>query len=123
MRSRGWLICADPACRCNIVYEREGQTTQKAAPREFIYYHCSNGRRIHETMKGRNIPEKEIWRQFEGALDAITISKEYADEIASALNEAQKRPKMRPKRWLIFVRVSRKRISVKMSFMPISNVV
>jgi hypothetical protein len=94
----GWLTCATPSCGCNIVFERKIKKYRNGTQQEFRYYHCTNGRDIHESLKGMNIQESKIWDQFETALDSISITESFAAEISEALNEAQRKTQSAIKR-------------------------
>lgn len=90
----GWMKCADPACRCNIVYDPKTKTNKSTGQtKTFKYYHCTNGRKIHATMNGMNVIEELIWSQLQSALDAITVSEERAAEIAEELNVLEREAK------------------------------
>ncbi|MGK5089534.1 recombinase family protein [Bdellovibrionota bacterium FG-2] len=94
----GWLICGDPACGCNIVHELKTKRPKTGAPKLFNYLHCTNGKKIHPNLKGMHVTEEKIWNQLEGALDAISISKEFAAEISEAMNKAQRKTQDATKR-------------------------
>ena len=87
----GWLTCADPKCGCSIVFEKKKKIYRNGTEQEFRYYHCTNGKDVHESLKGMNIQEYKLWDQFEGALDCISITESFAAEISEALNEAQRK--------------------------------
>jgi len=83
----GWLKCADQKCGCNIVYDPKTKAIVKTgAPKIFHYYRCTNGRRVHKSIRHAN--ESKLWAQFEGALDAITIDDVLAEEISARLNQS-----------------------------------
>ena len=88
----GWLVCGHPDCQRAVTYDPKKKKL-KGTGEEVIYhyYRCSNSRRVHETV--RNISEKKIWNQFEPAVDALAISKEFAKDIAAALNETHEKQK------------------------------
>ena len=87
----GWLKCAEEACGCHLVYDPKIKTIKKTGETKiFKYYHCTNGRKAHQTLSGMNIREEEIWGQLSTALDAITISEEQAQKFAEALNDLER---------------------------------
>lgn len=87
----GFLKCADENCGCNIVYDPKTKMNKATGQtRIFKYYHCTNGRKVHQSMSGMNITESEIWRQLSSALDAITISEQQAQEFSAALNDLER---------------------------------
>ena len=94
IRPRGifssWLKCAHPECGCTVIYDPKVKTIVSTGEvKEFRYYHCSNGKRVHETMRGQSLKEDEIWEQFKKPISSITITEEMAADIAKALNETQ----------------------------------
>ncbi len=62
------------------------------------YYHCTNGRKIHDSLKGLNLTEDKLWSQFEAAVDQITLTEQLAKEIADALKKAQDKARIAIKR-------------------------
>jgi DNA invertase Pin-like site-specific DNA recombinase len=85
----GWLRCADSSCKCAVVYDPKTKINRKTqASKEYHYYRCSNGKRVHLNMKGMSVQEGSLWSQFGSALDRITLTRERAGEIAQALTEA-----------------------------------
>ena len=88
----GWLKCGHHECGCNVVYDPKKKVIKSTGEeKEFRYYHCTNGRRAHTTMKGMTIVEDEIWKQFEPAVNAISITEDFAKQLAEALNETQRK--------------------------------
>ncbi|MFN9066550.1 MAG: hypothetical protein ACK5V3_04930, partial [Bdellovibrionales bacterium] len=55
----------------------------------YHYYHCTNGKNVHE--KFENIQAEKIWEQFGGLMEKISISEEFAIDIADALNKTEKK--------------------------------
>jgi site-specific DNA recombinase len=95
----GWLKCADPNCGCNVVYDpKKKKIKDTGEVKTFPYYHCTNSKRVHATQKGMNVSEDKIWNQLEPAIDAITITKQMAEDISRALNETHLRVKSARKR-------------------------
>jgi site-specific DNA recombinase len=88
----GWIKCAQEDCGCHIVYDPKTKRIKGTGElRVFHYYHCTNSKRVHPSLKGFNVPEKVLWDAFGFALDDITLSEERAGEIAKALNKAHDR--------------------------------
>lgn len=56
----------------------------------YHYYHCTNGKNVHE--KFENIQGEKIWEQFGGLMEKISISEEFAKDIADALNKLREDP-------------------------------
>jgi DNA invertase Pin-like site-specific DNA recombinase len=95
----GWLKCAEPSCRCNIVYDpKKKKVKETGEVKTFPYYHCTNSKKVHVTQKGMNVSEGKIWGQLESAIDAMTITKQMADDISKALNETHLKVKNAHKR-------------------------
>jgi site-specific DNA recombinase len=95
----GWLKCGNSDCGCNVVYDPKRKSIKGSADvRVYHFYHCTNGKRVHPTMKGMNVREAEIWKGFEGALDQISITEDFAKQIAEALNETQVKARSATKR-------------------------
>lgn len=80
----GWLKCS---CGFHIVYEHKKKTNRKT--KETIDYHCTNGKRIHESLRGLNVYGVKIWEQLGQAIDEIHISEDFAQQIADALNKIE----------------------------------
>jgi site-specific DNA recombinase len=89
--SGGWLKCGDPQCGCAISYDPKVKILKNKDTKVFHYYHCTNGKRVHSTMKGMSTTEDKVWGKLETAVDAITITKTLADELADALNKAHEK--------------------------------
>ena len=89
--SGGWLRCGHPECGLQITCEHtEKRIKATGKIKEYKHYRCSNSRGVHESLKGLYVSEENVLKQFEPALDAISISEQRAQEIADALNEADK---------------------------------
>lgn len=83
---RGWLTCAHPDCQRAMTYDPKTKTL-KGTGEEVVYhyYRCSNSRKIHQN--NISVSESKIWDQFEPAVEALTITEDFAKDIAAALNE------------------------------------
>ena len=83
---RGWLKCGHPECQRLITYEKKEKTLKSTGEAKVYHlYRCSNSRRIHDHKT--YIGETKIWEQLEPVLDILTISEEFARDVASALKE------------------------------------
>ena len=88
--SGGWIRCAHPECQRPLIFDpkkRVLKTTGNVI--YFPYYHCSNSRDVHGSLKGMNVNEEQLWEQFAPIFRNIKISKELAQKIADALNGYQ----------------------------------
>jgi site-specific DNA recombinase len=84
----GWMTCADEQCGCHVVFDpKTKQLKGSGRILRFDYYHCTNGRRIHPSMRGMSVKEPDLWKQFESAVESITITDEFSKLVADALNE------------------------------------
>lgn len=77
----GWISCNE--CGCNVVYDPKVK-----GARTHHYYHCTNGKRLHPSLRGMNAREEDMWVQFGHAVGSISISEKMAALIAKALNES-----------------------------------
>ncbi len=85
-----WIRCGDPACGCKVIYDPKTKKIQgTGATKTFRYYHCTNGRRVHQRQI--NISEGTILIEIERKLEQMTITRQRAEEISRALNEANTR--------------------------------
>ena len=83
----GWLKCT---CGCHVVYDPKKKINRKSGKsKTYHYYHCTNGKRVHESMSGMSISNDQIWIQLEKAVDDIQISEALAEDIAEALNQLE----------------------------------
>lgn len=73
----GWLTCTQ--CGCFISHEFKKN--------RYHYYHCSNGKREHGSLRGFTLREESIWDQFSGALDAFSVTEEFAKAISQSLKD------------------------------------
>ena len=97
--SGGWLRCADPACGLQVIYDPKVKKIKATGEtKSFPYYHCSNSRNIHPTLVGRYVTEEQLWADFAPAVEQITITENFAQEIADALNEIHEKAKQAVRR-------------------------
>jgi hypothetical protein len=81
----GFLKCE--SCGCHVVYDPKTKVILASGERKtFHYYHCTNGKRAHASIK--NVNETKLWDWFSVALDEITIDEVLAEKISNALNES-----------------------------------
>ena len=86
----GFLHCAE--CGCRIIYDPKIKTAKTTGKKTtYHYYHCSNGRMAHISQAGMNVSEDKLWEQLEHAVDAISLTPEFAKKVANALNETQRK--------------------------------
>lgn len=86
----GWLKCGE--CGCHVLYDPKTKTIKSTGEiKTYHLYHCTNGKGVHQNMKGLNVKEELIWQGLTTAVDEITISKELAEQIADALNKTHQR--------------------------------
>lgn len=77
----------DADCGCSIISDPKTKINKHSNETKiYNYYHCTNGRKVHASLKGKSITEEKIWTNFETAVDSITIDSKLAEEIAEALN-------------------------------------
>lgn len=87
---RGWLRCSHPECQMQITYDPKTKTIKETGEKKtYHYYRCSNSRKAH--MKLVSVTEEKIWKQFEPAVEALSISQEFAQDITDALNETHEK--------------------------------
>ena len=82
---------AHPDCQRAITYEGHPKTLNPLENRKLALYRCSNSRKVHS--KGDYVSEKGLWEQFEPAIEALSISEEFAQDITNALNETHDKQK------------------------------
>lgn len=81
----GWLKCS---CGCNIVYDPKVKILKTTGEeRTYHYCHCTNGTEKHESQRGLTTTTDKVWKQFGSVMNEISISEEFASDIADALNE------------------------------------
>lgn len=85
--SGGFLKCI---CGCNIVYDPKKKVAKTGEVRIFSYYHCTNGKKAHLSLVGMNVPEQTIWKQFDQAVDSISITPLLARQIAEEMNQSHR---------------------------------
>ncbi len=84
----GYLRCADPACGCSIVFDPKVKTIKETGEtKTYKYYRCSNGKKIHSSLKGLSVTEESIMNQFGKAVREISIQNDFRDELMKAVNE------------------------------------
>lgn len=89
---RGWLTCGHPECMRQITYDPKTKDIKETGEKKtYHYYRCSNSRKVH--LKLVNTSEAKIWEQFEPAVEALSISQEFAKDIKDALNETHEKQK------------------------------
>jgi DNA invertase Pin-like site-specific DNA recombinase len=88
---RGWLVCGHPECQRAITYEQKPRVLKSGEKKVRHYYRCTNSRKIHD--KKTYITEEEIWDQLEPAVNAVSISDEFAKDVTDALNETKEQQK------------------------------
>jgi hypothetical protein len=76
----GWMICGKNGCGCKISFHRH-----KKGGKDYEHYICANGKKAHLSLRGMYVSEQQVFDQFEGALDAITITDAMAADVRSAL--------------------------------------
>lgn len=86
---RGWIHCSDPECRSVITFARK-EKKLKSTNKVKVYnlYYCPNSKKVHND-KIRSASEEKIWEQLAPAVEAITISQEFAKDVTDALNETK----------------------------------
>lgn len=85
--SGGWLKCN---CGCHVVYDPKKKINRKSGEsKTYHYYHCTNGKRLHDSMSGMNVTNDQIWIQLGTVVNDIHISEQFAKEIADALNQVE----------------------------------
>lgn len=83
----GWLKCS---CGCNIVYDPKVKTNKTTGKKKVHhYYHCTNGKKKHSSLKGLNISGEKIWDEFGDLMGKIEITDDFAKDIAEALNKME----------------------------------
>lgn len=88
------MKCANVECGCHVVYNPTKKDIKATGERKvFKYYHCTNGKGVHSSLKGMRIKEEELMEQFEPAIRQISITKEFSELVAEALNENERKAK------------------------------
>jgi hypothetical protein len=92
--SGGWMKCGKPDCGCHVVYNPTKKTIKATGEQKvFKYYHCTNGKGVHPSLKGMRITEENLMNEFDPAIKQISITKEFSDLVVEALNENEKKTK------------------------------
>ncbi|MEZ4814312.1 MAG: recombinase family protein [Bdellovibrionota bacterium] len=91
--ANGYFKCGDPTCGCFIIYDPKDKKRKNSEPKRYKYYRCSNGKRKHQSLRGRNVNEEMIWQQLESSLDSVYLSNDIAEAISAAMNEVKKKTK------------------------------
>lgn len=87
MFAQEWIKCA--TCGCSIIYDPKEKTIISTGEKKlYKYYRCSNGKRVHKTLKGLSVSEESLVEQFSGAVRQISIKEDFRDELMAAVNEA-----------------------------------
>ncbi len=87
----GWLKCS---CGCNIVYDPKTKKILKTGEQKTYHYlHCTNGKEAHLGQKGLITTSDKVWSQLGSVMDKISISEEFAQDIADALNKLNSKTK------------------------------
>ena len=83
----GWMKCA---CGCRVIYDPKQKTNKTTGDiKTYHYYRCTNGKNAHEKLVNINAPK--IWEQFGELINKVSISEEFAKDIADALNATEKK--------------------------------
>jgi site-specific DNA recombinase len=75
------FVCED--CGCKITYHPKKKPTGLT----YHLYVCANGKKQHETLKGRYWKEERLQKEFENVLDKFTLTERMAELISEKLNE------------------------------------
>jgi hypothetical protein len=85
-----WLKCGDPTCGCAIIFDPKEKINKSTGTKRFYpYYHCTDGKGAHGSLKGMTITEEVLWERLEQSLDDITITDLFAKQVAEALNQSR----------------------------------
>ncbi len=99
----GWLKCA---CGCHIVYDPKKKINRKTQEsRTYHYYHCTNGKRVHDSLSGMNVTNDQIWIQLGTAVNDIHISEQLAKDISEALNQVESKAHVTTKKQIELLQV------------------
>lgn len=83
----GWIRCSHPNCKNKLTYDPKVKTIKSTGEKKtYHYFTCKN----HLVHKQKNLTEKQIWSEFEKALELFNINNEFAEDILKAINETQK---------------------------------
>lgn len=94
----GWLKCAYPECGCYITFDPKTKTLKGSKEKlTFEYFRCSNGKKIHKSMRGLHFKEPEIWKMLEEPVKEVTLSPQFADEVWSEFKKVHAEFKIQKK--------------------------
>lgn len=88
-----FLKCGVPECGCQIIYDPKKKVNKrKGTEREYHYYHCTDGKGVHRRLGLRqvNVPESQLWSQFQSAIRDFSLPSTIADLIALKVNEQER---------------------------------
>jgi hypothetical protein len=69
------------------VFDPKSKVIKKTGEKKvFRYYHCTNGKKTHPSLKGMNVPEDWLWNQFHDLIARISITEDFAKQVAETLN-------------------------------------
>jgi len=84
----GWIKCANPDCGCSIIYDPKVKKIKSTGEEKlFKYYRCSNGKHVHQSLKGMAITEESMMSQLGESVKQISIREDFKDELLNAVNE------------------------------------
>ena len=84
---RGWLSCGHPGCKRAVTYERKEKKLKSTGEAKIYHlYRCNNNSKNVHPQKVY-LSEDKIWEQLEPAVDSLSITQDFANDIAAALNE------------------------------------
>jgi site-specific DNA recombinase len=87
----GGLKCS---CGCNVVYDPKTKVIKSTGEtKTYHYLHCTNGKEAHQGQKGLITTTDKVWGQLGNIMDKISISEEFANDIAEALNKLNSKTK------------------------------
>ena len=81
---RGLITCA--SCGCTITPDRKKKKLSDGSIKEYFYYHCSNGKRIHDKLT--NVLESDLDDAIQQVLKQFNIPEERMLQLRQDLNEA-----------------------------------
>lgn len=106
--SGGWLKCS---CGCSIIFDPKTKTILGTGEtKTYRYYHCSNGKKEHLSLKGLQVTEENLFEQFAPAVKQITIREDFRDMMLTALNESNATAKRARKKDLESYRLALKKL-------------
>lgn len=103
--SGGFIKCADPECGCQITYDPTKKKIKSTGQtKTYHYYRCANGKKVHK--KRSTISEESLLNQFGEGISAMSITEEFAKDIAEAINETRGKQKLAIKKQMEGYRVA-----------------